>query len=65
MTVNPNLTIICVYNRKKDFEEYLEYGLQNQNGCDFERIFIDNSDNQYSSAAAALNAGVNKLLVGI
>jgi len=56
--MNSKVSVICCYNDKKVLTNMLEYSLNNQD-IEIERIFIDNTRNQYSSSAAALNAGAN------
>ena len=54
-----SISVICVYNNKKQYEEQLVASLANQD-CEYELIGIDNTDNKFSSAAGALNYGVNQ-----
>lgn len=56
--MNPKVSVICCYNDKKVLAGMLENSLNNQS-IEIEKIFIDNTRNQYSSSAAALNAGAN------
>lgn len=53
------ITVICIYNHKNILEECLINSLNNQT-IKYESIFIDNSNNKYSSAAKALNHNVKK-----
>ncbi|SIS10453.1 glycosyltransferase family 2 protein [Natronorubrum thiooxidans] len=55
-----DFSIISVYNDKRKLENFLERGLDQQEYRSFERIFIDNREGVYDSAAAALNAGATK-----
>jgi GT2 family glycosyltransferase len=50
------ISIICVYNDDQIFNRYLQSGLKRQT-ADYELIALDNSRNQFTSAAQALNAG--------
>ena len=50
------ISIICVYNRKDQFENQLLKTVKEQR-AEIEIISIDNSSNTFSSAAAALNYG--------
>ncbi len=50
------ISIICVYNDKKVFNRYLQASLKRQTE-DYELVALNNSQNQFSSAAQALNAG--------
>ena len=52
-------TIICIYNNKKIFETCLQESLNKQNAV-FETIFIDNTLNEYKSAAKAFNEAMKK-----
>lgn len=53
------ISIICVSNQLNVAHEVLLHGLEKQSQ-NFEWILIDNSTNQYPSAASALNAGARK-----
>lgn len=53
------ISIVCCYNDKIVLDEYLLSSLRDQES-DFELILLDNTNNKYSSAAAALNEGVDK-----
>ncbi len=55
-----SLSIICVYNNEAILQELLLDGLKTQNNQDYELILLDNRNNTYPSAAAALNAGAQK-----
>ena len=48
------ITIVCVYNKREIFDNILMRSLKRQT-IQFETIFIDNQDNHFKSAAAALN----------
>jgi len=50
------ISVVCVYNNQQVLREYLEGSLDTQTAS-FEKIFIDNSQNSYKSAAKALNEG--------
>ena len=50
------ISIICVYNDEKVFNRYLQASLKRQTE-DYELVALNNSQNQFSSAAQALNAG--------
>ena len=56
--MNSKVSVICCYNDKEVLTNMLEHSLNNQN-VDVEQIFINNTDNKYSSAAAALNHGAS------
>ena len=53
---NIEVSVICVYNNKKNFENELYASLKEQN-ISYEIIAIDNTTNAFKSAAAALNYG--------
>jgi GT2 family glycosyltransferase len=53
------ISIICVYNNEWILQNYLLKSLSEQN-TDFELITIDNTENRFKSAAAALNWGGNQ-----
>lgn len=50
------LTIICVYNNKKSYQNNLLKSLKRQNIV-YELVAIDNTKNKFKSAASALNYG--------
>jgi len=50
------ISVICVYNKKTIYDDYLAKSLQKQ-AAPFELIAIDNTDGQFISAAQALNFG--------
>lgn len=50
------VSVICVFNEKKAFEEQLYSSLKNQD-IEYELIALDNSNNRFKSAAEALNYG--------
>lgn len=50
------VSLICVYNDEEQFKNELKTSLENQNE-DYELIAIDNINNNFKSAAAALNYG--------
>ncbi|MFZ2499806.1 glycosyltransferase [Methanosarcina sp.] len=50
------ISIVCVYNNKKIFSDFLLKSLSNQT-AKFELIGIDNTSSEFKSAAAALNYG--------
>lgn len=52
-------SVICVYNNKKAFEDYLLKSLSGQT-AKYELIAIDNTTGQFKSAASALNHGAAK-----
>ena len=52
-------SIICVYNDDKILHDYLLESI-NEQDVNCELILIDNTEDSYSSAAAALNAGGKK-----
>lgn len=54
------ISIVCIYNNKKIFDEFLLKSLKNQT-AEFELIGIDNTLNEFKSAAAALNFGGKKV----
>ena len=54
----PRISIVCVYNNIRILQEVLSYSLKSQTFRDFELISIDNTQNDYQSAAEALNYGV-------
>ncbi len=53
------VSVICVYNNKKQYNEQLLCSLNNQD-FDYEMIGVDNTDKRFSSAASALNYGVEQ-----
>jgi len=53
------ISVVCVYNNEKIFNSYLLKSLKNQS-VEFELIGIDNTSNEFKSAAAALNYGGRK-----
>ena len=53
------ITIICIYNNEKIFQDCLLKSLENQT-AKYERIFIDNTSNIYNCAAKAFNKYCNK-----
>jgi GT2 family glycosyltransferase len=53
------ISVVCVYNDEKIFNDFLLKSLKNQT-AEFELIGIDNTSNEFKSAAAALNFGGNK-----
>lgn len=53
------ISIICCYTKKEVLESMLMESLKKQK-TKFETIFIDNTDNTFSSAAKALNFGLNR-----
>lgn len=53
------ISVVCVYNDKKIFNDFLLKSLNNQN-IKFELIGIDNTFNEFKSAAEALNYGGKK-----
>ena len=44
------VSVICVYNKKNVLEEQLLRGISLQN-ADYELVLVDNSHNEFSSAA--------------
>jgi glycosyltransferase involved in cell wall biosynthesis len=57
--VSRMVSVICVYNKKNMLEEQLLRGISLQN-TDYELVLVDNSHNEFSSAAKALNYGAQK-----
>ena len=55
------ISIVCVYNNKKAFNDFLSKSLQDQT-AQFELIALDNSTGAFSSAAQALNNGAMHVL---
>lgn len=53
-----NISVICVYNNRVQFEKQLKSSLIDQD-VDFELIAIDNTNHRFKSAAEALNYGSN------
>lgn len=53
------VSLICCYNRKEELDRLLLNSLKRQQ-TKYELILIDNTQRQYSSAAAALNVGAEK-----
>lgn len=53
-------SIISVYNDRNTLSEFLISGLNQQHYSDFEKVFVDNRDQEYNSAAAALNKGAER-----
>lgn len=51
-----DLSIICCYNNEKQLNEQLLESYRNQN-CTAELVLIDNTSNEFQSAASALNYG--------
>lgn len=49
-------SIVCAYSNKDIFDRYLISSLQKQS-AEYEPVFVDNCEKQFSSAAAALNYG--------
>ncbi len=54
------ITIVCVYNNKKIFSDYLLKSLQIQS-AQFDLIALDNGTGAFSSAAEALNHGARSI----
>lgn len=54
-----DISIICCYNNKQQFEELLLPSIEEQT-VEPELILIDNTTKKFSSAAAALNYGANQ-----
>ena len=52
------ISVICVYNNKTVLEDFLLRSLRDQT-CDHELVLLDNTRQQFSSAAKALNHGAN------
>jgi hypothetical protein len=57
--ITPMISVICVYNDELIFQDYLLRSLAAQKS-DFELVAIDNTKNQFKSAAEALNWGANQ-----
>ena len=53
-----DLALICCYNNEKQLNELL-LDSYNEQDVECEKIFIDNSNNKFSSAAKALNYGAS------
>jgi GT2 family glycosyltransferase len=53
------ISVVCVYNNEKIFNDFLLKSLNNQT-AKFELIGIDNTTNEFKSAAEALNHGGKK-----
>lgn len=53
------MSIICVYNNRDILEKYLLESLTGQTE-EYELILVDNRNNEFSSAASALNYGAKK-----
>lgn len=53
----PPFSIICVYNDPEILDSWLLTSLESESEALYESILIDNREGNYSSAAAALNAG--------
>lgn len=53
------ISIVCVYNNKEIFEEYLLKSLKSQN-INYELILLENTQKKFKSAAEALNYGGKK-----
>lgn len=53
------ISVVCVYNDEKIFNNFLLKSLKNQN-AKFELIGVDNTSNKFKSAAEALNYGGKK-----
>ncbi|MCQ4333115.1 hypothetical protein KM295_06315 [Natronomonas sp. F2-12] len=56
----PIFSVICVYNDRETLEKSLLSSLKNQCEDWYETILIDNRNQDYHSAAAALNAGAER-----
>jgi len=54
------LSIICVYNDEGILKDYLLNGLEAQKMRDYDLVLIENCDQKYTSAAAALTDGVKR-----
>lgn len=52
------VSIVCCYNNKQMYNEWLLSSLQRQQECEYELIGIDNSNKRFDNCAAALNYGV-------
>lgn len=55
-----SFSVICVYNNQKILDNWLLTSLESEPDALYESILIDNRENHYSSAAAALNAGAER-----
>ena len=53
------LSVICVYNNKQILESFLLESLKKQN-INYELILINNVNNEFTSAAKALNYAATK-----
>lgn len=53
----PTVSVVSVYNDESILDDWLQSGLERQAGVDYESVFVDNRDDEYDSAPAALNAG--------
>lgn len=57
------ISIICLCNNKKVYNQYLKNSLANQRNCSYELLLIDNKNNKYSSASKAFNE-ISKIAKG-
>ena len=57
--MKPKISVICVYNNEEQLNTQLRASLNIQN-VEYETVFIDNRENQFSSCAKALNYGASK-----
>ncbi len=53
------ISVICVYNKREDFENQLLSSLKEQN-INYELIALDNTCGQFKSASSALNYGAER-----
>lgn len=54
------ISIICICNQRKVYNQFLKKSLDRQHQCSYELLVIDNSNHQYSSAAYAFNQMAKK-----
>lgn len=57
MSIEPFFSIICITNDRTVLNNWTKQSLEDQAFQDYELIVVDNCDDEYESAAAALNAG--------
>jgi glycosyltransferase involved in cell wall biosynthesis len=58
--MSKKFSIICVYNDRDVLDEWLLSSLENEDDGLYEKVLVDNRDNEFSSAADALNYGAEK-----
>lgn len=57
---DPDFSVICVYNDREMLEQMLLSGLENQSSDRYETVLINNQEQDYHSAAEALNTGAEQ-----